>query len=70
MAHATLIAPDISCAHCKSTIESGLGGKPGVQRVEVDVEARSVALDYDESQTDEAALRDELDALGYPADGS
>jgi copper chaperone CopZ len=68
MAHATLTAPDISCQHCKSTIESGLRDKPGVQRVEVDIEARRVALDWDESQTDETALRDELAELGYPAD--
>jgi copper chaperone len=68
MAQATLTAPDISCQHCKSTIESGMRDARGVRGVEVDVDTRHVTLDYDESETDESRLRDELSELGYPAD--
>lgn len=68
MAQTTLTAPDISCQHCKATIESGMRKVPGVRDVEVDVDTRHVSLDYDESQTGEDALRDELAELGYPVD--
>jgi copper chaperone len=66
MAETTLTAPDISCQHCKATIEKGLSDARGVRRVEVDVEGRSVALDYDPEETDEDALRHQLAELGYP----
>jgi len=68
MAQTTLTAPDISCAHCKSTIESGMAKVSGVRSVEVDVDTRSVALDYDPEQTDEDGLRGEMAELGYPVD--
>ena len=66
MAETTLTAPDISCQHCKMTIENGMRDAPGVRRVEVDVDGRSVSLDYDPEATDEDALRHELAELGYP----
>ena len=68
MAQTTLTAPDISCAHCKSTIENGMAGVRGVRSVEVDVDSRRVALDWDPEQTDEDALRGEMAELGYPVD--
>jgi copper chaperone len=68
MAQITLSAPDISCAHCKQTIESGMRNHPGVRDVDVEVDTRHVGIDYDEEQTDEDALRDELAELGYPPD--
>ena len=61
-----LNAPDISCAHCKSTIEKGLGDAPGVDRVEVDVDAKAVRVTYDRSVTDPGDLRVVLADLGYP----
>ncbi len=66
MAETTLTAPDISCQHCRSTIESGMARVDGVRRVDVDVESRTVSLDYDESRTGEERLRDEMAELGYP----
>lgn len=68
MAHITLTAPDISCDHCKQTIESGMRSQPGVRDVAVEVDTRHVGIDYDEEQTDEEALRHEMAELGYPAD--
>ena len=61
-----LIVPDISCDHCKHTIETGLGELAGVSSVLVDVEARSVHVELDGAGTDEASLRAELAELGYP----
>ncbi|MDY7105106.1 MAG: heavy-metal-associated domain-containing protein, partial [Actinomycetota bacterium] len=34
--------PDISCGHCRSTIEKALGALDGVTAVEVDVDHRTV----------------------------
>jgi copper chaperone CopZ len=66
MPDVTLIAADISCEHCKKTIEEGLTGQPGVSSVTVDIPAKVVRVTYDESATSEAAIRSELDELGYP----
>jgi copper chaperone len=68
MAHTTLTAPDISCDHCKQTIESKLGQAPGVQHVEVEVDTRHVGIDYDAEETDEDALRNEMAEIGYPVE--
>lgn len=66
MRSAELTAADISCDHCKRTIESGLRAMPGVSRVEVDIATRVVRVDYDETATDEKSLANDLDELGYP----
>jgi copper chaperone len=60
-------APDISCDHCKRTIEEGLAGFPGVHSVAVDVGAKEVHVDFDENATDTGALRGRLAEIGYPA---
>ncbi len=36
--------PDISCAHCKAAIEGEVSGVPGVERVEVDIDRRTVLV--------------------------
>jgi copper chaperone len=54
--------PGISCAHCKQAIEREVGAVAGVDRVEVDIEQRSVTVDGD---TDDGALRDAIDEAGY-----
>lgn len=66
MAVITLTAPDISCAHCKHTIESELAESAGVHSVEVDVDSRRVRVDYDDSVTGDSALRAALTEIGYP----
>ncbi len=64
----TLTSPDISCDHCRRTIEGELGAVPGVDRVAVAVAERQVTVAYDEDQVDPAAVRARLAAIGYPAD--
>ena len=66
MSQVILNVPNISCAHCERTVLETLEGKPGVNKVQVDVPAKKVYLDYDES----AITLDQVDALldeeGYP----
>jgi copper chaperone len=45
----TLNVPDISCGHCKSSIEGAVSGMPGVNSAEVNIEARTVDLDLSDA---------------------
>ncbi|MHB8262885.1 MAG: cation transporter [Acidimicrobiales bacterium] len=38
--------PGISCAHCKSSIEGALRPMAGVERAEVNIGAKTVAVSY------------------------
>jgi copper chaperone len=69
MAEITLVAPDISCDHCKRAIESELGTLAGVHRVEVEPAARTVHVVFDDAVVDEPAVRARLDDIGYPVGG-
>ena len=61
-----ITAPDISCEHCKRTIEHDLGETPGVRQVVVDIDTKSVRLDYDDAETGPEALSSKLADIGYP----
>lgn len=37
--------PDVSCQHCVTAIESGVGGVAGVRRVTVDLERKAVDVE-------------------------
>ena len=41
----TYSVPEISCGHCKSTIEAAVQGLGGVGRVDVDIDAKTVTVD-------------------------
>lgn len=61
-----LHAPDISCAHCKASIEADLGDEPGVLGVVVDVATKQVHVEFEDQVTDADALRAKLAEVGYP----
>lgn len=61
----TLTSNDISCNHCKMTIEGDLSERAGVSRVEVTPESKSIAISFDENVVTEAELRGAIEALGY-----
>ena len=65
----TLAVPDISCDHCRRTIETALGRLPGVHEAAVDVGARTVRITYDEATVAPAAIRDTLADEGYEVAG-
>ncbi len=62
----TLIAPDISCAHCQATIEREVGAMSGVQTVSVDVPSKQVNVAFDPSRTTRDEVVAKLDDEGYP----
>jgi copper ion binding protein len=61
----TLTVPDISCDHCKTTIEGAISQLTGVDSVTVDVEGRTVALDFDEDDVTLPEIVAALDDVGY-----
>lgn len=62
MADVTYSVPGISCDHCKRAIESEVGAVDGVDRVEVDVEGRTVAVS---GAADDGAVRAAIEEAGY-----
>lgn len=69
MTSKTYSVPDVSCQHCKHAIETAVGGMGGVARALVDVEHKTVDIDFDEAVTSEAAILATLDEEGYPVAG-
>ena len=65
MTTTTLNVPDISCGHCKSSIEDAVGELAGIDKVEVHIEARTVDVSYDDGSLELAAIVDAIEAQGY-----
>ena len=53
--------PEISCDHCKQTIEGAVGVIDGVRMVHVEVDDRTVAVDGG----DDAAVRAAIEGVGF-----
>jgi copper chaperone len=70
MSQITLNVPDISCAHCEKTVVNALQGKPGVKSVQVNIPAKKVMLDYDESRMPLDEVKEILDEEGYPVEST
>jgi|TARA_R110002110_G_scaffold206871_1_gene419064 copper chaperone len=54
----TYSVPEISCGHCKSTIEAAVQGLGGVARVEVDIDTKTVTVDGGDRATIVTAIED------------
>jgi copper chaperone len=61
----TLSVPDISCAHCKTSIEGAVSPLAGVDSAEVEIDARTVEVKYDESAVELDAIIAAIDEQGY-----
>lgn len=61
----TLSVPDISCGHCKESIEGAVGGLTGIDTVEVLIEARTVDLGFDPATVTLDAIIETIEAQGY-----
>lgn len=59
-----LSVPDMSCGHCKATVESALLAVDGVQRASVDLDAKTVSVDHADSVSEDT-LRGAVTAAGY-----
>lgn len=60
----TLSVPDISCGHCKDSIEGAVGGLEGVANVEVTIDSKQVDVTY-AAPADHAAIIAAIHDQGY-----
>ncbi len=65
MTTTTLSVPDISCGHCKESIEGAVGQLAGVEAVTVDIEPRTVSLSYQDTSVGLEEITAAIEALGY-----
>ena len=61
-----LSVPDISCTHCEHAITSALQPIDGVESVRVDIPARLVAVQFDESKIGLDRIKEVLLEEEYP----
>ena len=61
----TISVPEIHCDHCKHSIEGALAPLPGVTSARVDVDARTVTVEVEESLTDRGRLVAAIEDQGY-----
>ena len=67
MSQKTVSVPNISCGHCVMTIERELSELQGVASVKADREARTVAVEWNDAETDWGRVAALLDEIGFPA---
>jgi copper chaperone len=65
MTQVTLSVPDISCGHCKSSIEGAVAPLDGVDAAVVAIDDRNIAIEYDGSETTMEAIVRAIDEQGY-----
>lgn len=57
--------PDISCGHCKASIEQAVGPVAGVQSVNAVVDRKMVVLEYDGEEATFKRVVDAIEAQGF-----
>jgi len=62
----TYRVPGMTCEHCRIAVAEELSAVPGVECVEVDLDAKLVNVNG--APLDDAALRAAIDQAGYEAD--
>ena len=55
----------MSCSHCVNAVTKAVGSLDGVSEVQVDLEAKTVAVDYDSDKITLEALKDSIEEEGY-----
>ena len=65
MTSVTLSVPDISCGHCKTSIEGAVGELTGVDSVEVNIDARTVDVSCDDAALQQDAIVGAIEGQGY-----
>ncbi len=65
MAEKVLRVEGMTCGHCKMTVEQALEALDGVSEAEVDLEAGSATVRYDESRVDTGAFSEAVEQAGY-----
>ncbi|MEA2001763.1 MAG: cation transporter [Actinomycetota bacterium] len=65
MTQITLNVPDISCGHCKMSIEGAVNELSGIESAVVDIEARTVAIAFDDAAQTLETVVNAIEEQGY-----
>ena len=65
MANLTLSVPDISCDHCKQSIEGAVKVVEGVNGVEVHVPEKTVDVSFDDSKVQKDVISKTIEDQGF-----
>ena len=57
----------IECDACANSIQRALGKLAGVQQVTVDVESKTIRVEYNPAQVKENEITERLALIGFPA---
>ena len=60
-----LSVPDITCEGCANSIKNALGRIQGVNKVDVNVATKKVAVTYDEKKVDLSSIKEKIERIGY-----
>jgi len=55
----------MSCEHYVRAITNAVGALPGISRVTVDLNGKTVTVEYDEAQSTPGIIKDEIEDQGY-----
>lgn len=55
----------MSCRHCVNAITKALNALEGVAGVSVDLKAKTVTVDFDESKVSAGAIKSQIEEQGY-----
>lgn len=69
MTRKELLSPDMSCNHCKMTIESAVKKLEGISYVNADPETKKVVIEFDEKIVNLDRIKSIIIEAGYGAQG-
>lgn len=55
----------MTCGHCKSAVEEALKKLEGVKSATVNLEEKTVAVEYNEGETDLSKMKEAVEDQGY-----
>lgn len=65
MEKVTLNVKGMSCGHCVKAVEGSVGKLDGVEKVEVDLGAGTVAVEYNSGVVSLESIKETIDDQGY-----
>ena len=65
MAQQTINVEGMSCEHCVKTITKAVGEAAGVQKVSVNLDAKNVSVDYDETAISLEQISAKITGAGF-----
>jgi len=65
MVHQDIHVEGMTCGHCVETVTQAVNSLEGVSRVDVDLDKKQVAVDFDAKQTDLGAISLKIIEVGF-----